>query len=365
LCFLNIYLCDNLLKSIDKGVVQVFREEISLGFIYMGTLVGAGFASGQEIIKFFTYYGKDGFKGIIIACTLFFLLGYIILKNAIKVQAGSLRDILIPMSGERLMNIFELFAHLFLACSYYIMLSGCAATLKQGFGIPYIPAVIFLGFTTILWLKGGLKGLAQVNAIMVPVIIFLTLIIFFNLPYNKIINQHSITAHRGHYYIFSAIKYVSYNMMTASMVLPSLGTYTKRQDSALGASLLAAVGLFITASVMWSLTAAFYVSVKDVEIPLMWIANKTNPILSIVAVFILLFAMITTALGVGFALISGLSHKLGVSYKKALLFLLLGIPVTSVGFSRLISYIYPLFGLVGIIFVVLVTIRRFLNLNIE
>ena len=32
-----------------------FKDELNLGFIYMGTLVGAGFASGQEIMKFLRF----------------------------------------------------------------------------------------------------------------------------------------------------------------------------------------------------------------------------------------------------------------------------------------------------------------------
>jgi uncharacterized membrane protein YkvI len=326
--------------------------------------VGAGFASGQEIMKFFTVYGMDGLRGIMIACTLFFLLGYMILKNAIKKQAESLRDILVPISGEQLMNIFELFVHLFLAASYYIMLSGSAAALKQGFGIPYTPAIIFLGFVTVFWLRSGLKGLAEANTIMVPVMIVLTVIIFLNLPNNTVSNVDAIFIYKGHY-VFSALNYVSYNMMTASMVLSSLGTYTKRQDSAFGASLLASIGLFVMASLMWALTAAYYGTLKDVEIPLMLVAKKAGPIFSVAAVLILLFAMMTTAIGVGFAFISSFSRKLGLSYTRALLYLVMGIPVTCIGFSRLISFIYPLFGIVGIIFVILVAARRFLNINIE
>lgn len=52
-----------------------FNDEISLGFIYIGTLIGAGFASGQEIMSFFTIYGKGGLLGIIVVSVFFFILG--------------------------------------------------------------------------------------------------------------------------------------------------------------------------------------------------------------------------------------------------------------------------------------------------
>lgn len=41
---------------------------------YIGTIVGAGFASGQEVLQYFVSYGIVGVIGIIISTFLFFSL---------------------------------------------------------------------------------------------------------------------------------------------------------------------------------------------------------------------------------------------------------------------------------------------------
>ena len=58
------------------------KEIISITLVIIGALVGAGFASGQEIFSFFYVYGKNGIFGIIIMCLLMGFLIYKTLKIA-------------------------------------------------------------------------------------------------------------------------------------------------------------------------------------------------------------------------------------------------------------------------------------------
>lgn len=343
------------------------REGVNLGLIYLGTLVGAGFMSGREIMIFFSAFGKDGLKGLAIACVLFFVLGYMILKGAIINQSISLRDILVPISGERLMDLFEMCSHLFLAASYYIMLSGSASVLKQGFGIPYTPSVLILACIVSIWLSNGLKGLAKVNSVMVPLILLFAIMMFFR-SNDEIKNLFSASIFEGksdYNYVLYALGYVSYNMMTGSMVLASLGRYTKRRIAAFGAALLATAGLFIVGVIIWALTTVYYERLRYVEVPLVMLAKNEGPIFNTAAVVAMLFAMLTTAVGVGYAFISSFSHKLKLSQSHALLFLALGLPITYIGFSSLVGLIYPLFGVIGVILIILIGVRRFLNIKIE
>ena len=46
-----------------------------IALTYIGTIIGAGFASGQEIKKFFIDYGTIGITAFIFASFLFFYLG--------------------------------------------------------------------------------------------------------------------------------------------------------------------------------------------------------------------------------------------------------------------------------------------------
>jgi uncharacterized membrane protein YkvI len=74
------------------------REEIvqatKIAFAYIGTVVGAGFASGQEIMRFFTVYGIYSIWPILIAASLFIFIGTKILRLGSKLNSQSYKAII-------------------------------------------------------------------------------------------------------------------------------------------------------------------------------------------------------------------------------------------------------------------------------
>ena len=53
-------------------------------FVIIGTIIGAGFASGQEIYIFFNAYGENGLVGICISSLILGIVIYKALKKAEK-----------------------------------------------------------------------------------------------------------------------------------------------------------------------------------------------------------------------------------------------------------------------------------------
>ena len=51
------------------------KNTLIVAFTYVGTIIGAGFASGQEIKKFFVDYGVIGFLAFIFSSFMFFYIG--------------------------------------------------------------------------------------------------------------------------------------------------------------------------------------------------------------------------------------------------------------------------------------------------
>ena len=54
----------------------VMKNIFKVVFVIIGTLIGAGFASGQEMYLFFFSYGMKGLIGIVVSCTLMGLIIY-------------------------------------------------------------------------------------------------------------------------------------------------------------------------------------------------------------------------------------------------------------------------------------------------
>ncbi|MDQ7864677.1 hypothetical protein RCO48_36995 [Peribacillus frigoritolerans] len=51
------------------------KNSINLAGAYIGIIIGAGFASGQEVLQFFTSFGIYSVLGIVVATVLFAFLG--------------------------------------------------------------------------------------------------------------------------------------------------------------------------------------------------------------------------------------------------------------------------------------------------
>lgn len=342
------------------------RDEISLAAIYIGTLIGAGFASGQEIMSFFTVYGKYGLFGIIVASILFFFLGYFILRQSIQKKSQCARDILLPLAGERLVLLFDLLADIFCLAGYYIMLSGCGAVLNESINLNYMYVIIVLSIIIIWCLKKEISGLAEFNKLLVSIILLITIIIGFACikDWQGISYEINLqTAKRG--WLMSSVVYVSYNITLALVVLTSLGTYTNRVGAAFGAAAIGASGIMLMGTLMWFITWVNYQWLSGIEIPLLWVARQHGNFLYLSSVIVLLSSMLTTALGLGFSFARSVTKRFGIKYESALNFLFIGIPLTKYSFTGLINKIYPLFGIIGIFFAILLVIRRFLIMKIE
>ena len=63
--------------KILKGT-KLFMSILKVVFVIIGTLIGAGFASGQEIYTFFFSYGINGILGIVISSLI---IGFTIYKT--------------------------------------------------------------------------------------------------------------------------------------------------------------------------------------------------------------------------------------------------------------------------------------------
>ena len=69
------------------------KNVFKIVFVIIGTLIGAGFASGQEIYVFFFSYGIKGFIGIIISSVGMGGLIYKTLGNINKYNINSNKDL--------------------------------------------------------------------------------------------------------------------------------------------------------------------------------------------------------------------------------------------------------------------------------
>lgn len=147
-------------------------------FVIIGTLIGAGFASGQEIYLFFFSYGIKGLIGIVISSIL---IGITIYKTFKITQRNSTRnykeflDCLIK--NKKIKDISNIVVNIFIIASFYIMIAGFGAYLEQEVNINSILGSAILAGLCLIIFKTSVKGFINVNTVLIPVLITIITII--------------------------------------------------------------------------------------------------------------------------------------------------------------------------------------------
>ena len=150
-----------MLKRISKAV-----------FVIIGTLIGAGFASGQEIYLFFYRYGINGIMGILISSIL---LGMMIDKVFIICKERQIKNykefLNIFVKNERQLDIFNTTINIFILVTFYIMIAGFGAYFEQQFGLNSLIGSSILATICFFVFLNNISGLIKINQILVPILV--------------------------------------------------------------------------------------------------------------------------------------------------------------------------------------------------
>lgn len=339
---------------------------IKIASVYTGTVLGAGFASGQEIMQFFTSYGVKGIYGICLSGILFSVLGWAVLEIVYVQKIKDYRGFIYPIMGEFLGNIMEWVVSLFMFITFCAMLAGTGALLRQQFQIPtQIGTIIMAGLCFLVFLY-DVKGVIMINSILAPLLLIggillgIYIIIFrdmatFSSPVISVFN--AITRN----WITSSIVYVSYNTITAVVILCSLLPITNSKKQARWGGIIGGVTLGILGFFIGMATLIYYGTIENLEIPMLEIVLYYGSFIQYIYLFVLMAAIFTTAVASGYGFMKRVSVEFNLSYKKILpIFILASIIIAQIGFSKMVGRIYPLFGYVGI-FEVFLIILYFIN----
>ncbi|MEJ8554494.1 YkvI family membrane protein [Tepidibacter sp. Z1-5] len=329
---------------------------IKIASIYVGTIIGAGFASGQEIMNFFGKFGVNGLIGIIIATALFCLIGSIILVTAHTNGIASYNELLEKIFGKRISKIIDFLIILFLIAGYCIMLAGSGAIFEEQYNINANIGILFMAVATFITFIFSVKGLSAVNTVIVPFLLISIVYIGANVILHEdiCINTLKQINTTGNYkFIISSVTYVGYNMIPALVILTSVGSLVDSKKTAIKGGVLGGLFLGILALFILMPSLILYNDISTLELPMLNISSYSDSRGKYLYSIILWFAMFTTAIGNGFGIITRVKPIFNLEQKKlCFLFCLLSIFLAKFGFSNLIMVLYPVFGYISFLIII-------------
>lgn len=343
------------------------KEWRRIASIYIGTIIGAGFASGQEIIQFFGVFGYRGLYGIILATFLFSAIGAIVLSMVYRNKIESYEKFLFPMLGKGLGRIIEIMITLFLFIGFCVMLAGSGAIFYQQFNISYNIGIYVMAICCLVTFLFSVRGISLVNSILVPFLLISIVIIGSTIILREgfvFSNFQGTSISKTGNWITSTLLYVGYNSISAVVIMTSLLPIIPNESEAVKGGVFGGIGLGIMAIFILTPLIILYTDVYGLEIPMIKIAQYLGPLGKSSYSIILWCAMFTTAIANGFGCVRRISSKLKYNQKLiAPVFCVITVPFAKIGFSSLVATFYPLFGYIGVFIMIIVIISGLANLN--
>ncbi len=334
-------------------------NSVRIALTFSGCFLGAGFVSGQELWQFFAAYGLKGLFGLVLAMTLLFAFGILLMRLAYISGCGE-SDALIIRKNNKLLRAFVGFATVFFLFGIAVIMSaGVGALFEQLWNVPtYISSAFFCVILLILSL-GGHKRMVNVFSVTVPVLVFFTVIIgilaYVRFPSSNIdlafSSEERSNPLLGSWWI-SSLTFVAYNLFSSIEILAPLGkVINNKRRMAVGIAIGSSILLLIASCIFFSM----YLCPGSVlvQLPMLFVAESISPALSVVYAVLLVLGMLGTALSSLVGTMHFLCDKFSVINSKKLVFSTLSVIgiyfFGLVGFGDLIGTIYPICGYFGIL----------------
>ena len=335
------------------------KKSIVIMLAYVGVVTGAGLASGQELLQYFVSLGTPGLIGVGVLALLHILIGGVLLQLGSHYLATDHSEVFGEITNKYMGKFMDY--SLIFTCFIigFVMIAGAGSNLNEAFGIKkWIGQALCTGLIIIV----GMMDFEKVSKIIgsfTPLIIIFTLIgslyTFFNYnpDWNQLNNIARTLPSNFNSVIFSTFNYYGMCLMSAvSMGLVLGGEELNTKDAGIGGLLGGAIAGLL--GLLISFTLFIRVGeVGDLDIPMLYIIEKINPILGTLMALVIFGMIFNTGISLFYALARRFSKGEEKRFRKFLIILtLLGFLLSFGGFKKLVSIFYPIIGYVGILMMV-------------
>lgn len=343
-----------------------WSQAFQIAAVYVGTVVGAGFATGREIVEFFSRFGFIGLVGILMSGYIFIFHGAKLMRIAARIGARSYQEFNEYLFGKvvgTFINVLMLFM-LLGVCA--VMLSGAGAVFSEQLGLSKGIGLFVTIFLAIIVMIVGIKGLFAVNTFVVPLMIafsFMLMILSMKLP--NFLEQllYIPFAEDGWKSVVAPFSYTALNLGLSQAVLVPVAAEIKDDSTVKWGGYLggAALTIILLSS---HFTLVMLPNLEMYDIPMAVIMKSLASGLYWIFILVIYGEIFTSVIGNIF----GLERQIKTFVQLPSLVIVGGIffitiMISFIPYGTLLSYLYPIFGYVSILFIVLLWLKPLEEIN--
>ena len=357
------------------------RPVLQIAGTYIGTVVGAGFASGQEILRFFTLYGSLGTAGMLISVALLGLYGVAVLRLGERLGAQSHRELLRAVGGPWLGRLADWVISGFLFAGTGVMIAGSGAIFREQLALPLWLGSAVMTVAAIVTVAGGLRGVVRAISLVAPVLVLMAVAVglwsLASAAGGSAIGGGSAAASdtvlaaplawpvaalgeqaAAPHWLLAALLYASYNLLLAMPILAPLGAVLPGARLHWWGGLLGGFGLGAAGLAIHLAMVEQPYAVLGFEVPMLSLVRALSPLMTKLYTAILWAEVYTTAVAGLYSVSARLARERSPAFRPVVLAVAVAALVVSrVGFADLVGTLYPLVGYLGLI--VLVAVPRY------
>lgn len=335
--------------------MKEIKNSLIIAGTFIATIIGAGFASGQEILSYFVVYGKGSVLGLLAVCILFTLCAASIMLRSYKSGTADFDEYIDIISGRRAAVFIKLCVIAFMLISFCSMSAGSGELFRELFAADRSVGIFaMLTVCTIIFLF-DLKGILAVNAVLAPI---MTLSLFFLGIYAFVFRTSAVFG--GEFppqpwqnIAGSSLIYASYNLLTLVVILSELGGMVTKRRVCLLASTIGGGALFAISLAIWAAIMLYYGKIPFGEMPFFSILSRYSSAVRLIYGIVVCLSMLTTAISCGYGTISCIRKKLKIKRLSAIIITIaLSLPIIFLGFENIVKSVYLLFGCLGVVLLV-------------
>ena len=331
-------------------------------------LIGSGFATGQEILQYFTSYGYWGIFGtgaLVLALMSYVIIEFFVVGQAKKFDKPS--HIFHYYCGKHLGSFFDYFSILFVFLSFAVMVAGAGAVFEEHYGLSR-----FIGGGALAVVVGasvwfGLRSLVDIIGKIGPLIVVIAIALGIMgiargsdgiSAGNALLPGLDVTQASSNW-VLSALSYVGFCMLWLAAFLTALGKTARSRKEAVAGGSLGAIAFSLACIIVGLGLLANITKVAGTEIPMLVLATDISPVLASGISVMILAGIYTTAV----PLLWTVSSRFFAENTPRFRYSTVGLAVlgTVIGllvpFSQMVNVVYVVNGYVGILLLVLMLVK--------
>lgn len=343
------------------------KEIVMLAGAYISVCIGSGFATGQEILQFFSAQGSKSILAGIICMVLMMYCGARLFEIGKNIQLKYSNDIFTYLFGDFMGNIFKIIIPVFSLCSFIVMISGAGATINQYYGINKTIGGIILAIITMISVIMGMNKVLDILGNLGPIISVIAIgvsIVSITKNYQNLSNIDYTINNLGivkaiDSWPISAIVYSGLNIIFATPFLVGAGKTAKNIKNCKSAGIIGGFILILSAMFINIAILADIQNVHMQEIPTLYMSKQISPLIGNIFSLILIGGIYTTAAPLLWSVCNSCYEEKSKKFKiMAIMCTILGIFGGMLPFSYLVKFMYPISGSVGVLIILALIKKR-------